>query len=598
MKCSRFIFHVFALLLVIQERALSQELTCLSEKVRWSALTDSVKLNTLLSEQWEYWMKEYPEWSTYVGRSERNDSWTDFSKAAYSRRIKTDECFYKLFQKINKSNLNETELVSFLIALKKNKEIIDGSSFLQRHLPINQMEGIQIDIVDLLEAAPQKNLNDLEDRLRRLDKFPVLIDQIIDLMSEGLQKKVSHVKFLMEKVPAQIEKLTPAKYEDSPIFKSLAELKFNTPAEKNQFLTRAQVTLEKKVYPGLTKLKNFLVQKYIPESREKISLTDLPNGAEWYKHLIRVHTTTNLTAEEIHQIGLEEVNRITQEMESIRQQLQFKGDLAEFKKFLSSDPQFFYSTSKDLLAAYRDIAKRIDPELPKLFSKLPRLTYGVREMADYKAVAAPTAYYIPGNLLAGRPGFFEANTYDLKSRPKWEMEVLTVHEAVPGHHLQISLAQEIENAPEFRKYESHTAFVEGWGLYSESLGGELGLYKDPYSRFGFLSFDMWRAVRLVVDTGMHSKGWSRQKAIDYFMSHVPKTKLQSENEIDRYITIPAQALAYKIGQRKILELKSKAREILKNKFDVREFHNEILKHGSLPLDVLEELTQRWIESKK
>ena len=335
---------------------------CLADKTRWAVATDAEKLDILIKDQWEYWMREYPEWGTYVGRTEGNDSWTDYSPATLERRKKWDECFLNLYQKINKTKLNESELVSYLVALRKNKEIVDASAFFKKYLPIDQMAGIQIELVDTLEAAPQKNLNDFEDRLKRLEKVPILVDQIIDLMNLGIQKKVTHVKFLMEKVPGQIEQVMTPKVEDSPIYKSFAELKMvSSSPEKAQLLGRAQSVIEKKVYPAFDKLKKFLLQKYIPQCREKISMADLPQGAEWYKHQIRVETTTNLSAEEIHQMGLAEVARITQEMESVRLQVQFKGDLEDFKKFLSTDPQFFYTSAKELLMAYRDIAKRIDP---------------------------------------------------------------------------------------------------------------------------------------------------------------------------------------------------------------------------------------------
>ena len=269
--------------------------------------------------------------------------------------------------------------------------------------------------------------------------------------------------------------------------------------------------------------------------------------------------------------------------------------MKDFNNFLLKDQQFYYQDKNQLLVGYRDIAKRIDPELPKLFKTLPRLTYGVKEMAAYKAADAPAAYYLGGSLEAGRAGYFEANTSDLAGRPKWGMEALTLHEAVPGHHLQIAIAQELKGLPDFRRQGFYTAFTEGWGLYAEGLGDQLGLYKSPYSQYGQLTFEMWRAVRLVVDTGMHAKGWSRQQAIDYFNSVLPKAHAEIENEVDRYIADPGQALAYKVGQLKFIAMREKAKEALGEKFDVREFHDELLRHGALPLDVLEKSVGDWIE---
>jgi uncharacterized protein (DUF885 family) len=309
---------------------------------------------------------------------------------------------------------------------------------------------------------------------------------------------------------------------------------------------------------------------------------------------VRSQTTTGLTPDQIHELGLSEVKRIREEMEKIRQQTGFKGSLDEFFVFLRTDPRFFYRTREELLVAYRDISKRIDPELTRLFGRTPRLPYGVIPIPSYSEKTQTTAYYTQGSPESHRPGYYFVNLYDLKSRPKWEMEALSLHEAVPGHHLQIALAQELEGVPEFRKNASFTAFVEGWGLYAESLGPELGMYTDPYSRFGQLTYEMWRAVRLVVDTGMHAKGWTRQQAIDFFVSNSSKPLHDIEVEVDRYIAWPAQALAYKIGELKMKELRAKAERELGAGFDVRSFHDTLLGAGPLPLSVLETRMNQWI----
>jgi len=313
---------------------------------------------------------------------------------------------------------------------------------------------------------------------------------------------------------------------------------------------------------------------------------------------VRNSTTTKMTPEELHQLGLKEVDRITAEMEKIRQKVAFKGDLKAFNKFLLKDKQFYFTRKEDLLAGYRNIGKQVDAELPKLFKTLPRLPYGVREIPEYQAKAAPAARYMGGTLETGRAGYFEANTTDLPSRPKWDMETLTFHEAVPGHHFQIAIAQEMKDVPEFRKHGHFTAFTEGWALYAEGLGDELGFYKDPYSKYGNLSAEMMRAVRLVLDTGMHAKGWSKQQAWDYYRSKMPISDHDSEIEIDRYITWPGQALAYKVGQLKFRELRQLGKTALGERFDVREFHDEVLRHGALPMDVLEKTVRDWITVRK
>ena len=338
----------------------------------------------------------------------------------------------------------------------------------------------------------------------------------------------------------------------------------------------------------------FLTERYIPNCRESIACGALPNGKAWYQHQIYSSTTTDLTPKQIHAIGLSEVKRIRAEMEKIKTQTGFKGSLTEFFKFLRTDKQFYYERGTQLLAGYRDISKRADPELIKLFGHLPRQPYGVRPVPSYIERSVTTAYYQPGSTTAARPGYFYANTYNLAVRPKWEMEALTLHEAVPGHHLQLAIADELTGLPTFRKYARYTAYVEGWALYAESLGTEMGFYKDPYSKFGQLTYEMWRAIRLVVDTGMHALGWSRQRAIDYFKTNAGKTEHDIIVEVDRYIVWPGQALAYKMGELKIKSLRARAEKVLGDKFDIRGFHDELLRHGAIPLSILETQVEAWI----
>jgi uncharacterized protein (DUF885 family) len=324
----------------------------------------------------------------------------------------------------------------------------------------------------------------------------------------------------------------------------------------------------------------------------------LPDGKAWYEYNVRVRTTTSLRPQQIHELGLSEVKRIRAEMDKVIAQTGFKGSFDEFLVFLRTDPQFYYAKADDLVSGYRDICKRADPELAHLFGKLPRLPYGVIVVPSYAEKSQTTAYYEPGAPETGRPGYYFVNTYALNTRPNWEMEALSLHEAVPGHHLQIGLAQEMEDAPEFRKHGGYTAFVEGWGLYSESLGTEMGFYKDPYMKFGQLTYEIWRAIRLVVDTGMHSMGWTRQQAIDYFLANASKNEHDITVEVDRYIVWPGQALAYKIGELKIKELRAYAPKELGEKFNIREFHDQVLGNGALPLDILEKRIKEWVAKTK
>jgi uncharacterized protein (DUF885 family) len=419
-------------------------------------------------------------------------------------------------------------------------------------------------------------------------------------MRRGLEKGLTPPRVTLREVAGQMEGNITDDPTESPVFAAaVGELPSSIPADEQERLrARAREIVAEAVVPAMRTLHTFWVEEYYPQTREEVGLAALPDGRDWYNHDVKVETTTDLTADEIHQIGLREVERIRAEMERVKAEAGFEGSLTEFFEFLRTDPQFFYTEPEDLLTGYRDIAKRIDPGLIKLFGRLPRLPYGVTPVPKDIEESQTTAFYQPGSLEAGRPGYFYANTYDLNSRPKWEMEALTAHEAVPGHHLQISLAQELENVPRFRRFGGYTAFVEGWGLYSESLGEDLGLYEDPYSKFGQLTYEMWRAIRLVVDTGLHARGWTRQQAIDFFLENAGKAEHDIVVEVDRYIVTPGQALAYKIGELKIKELRRDAQEQLGDSFDVRAFHDALLGAGAIPLSVLVTRVKAWIAEQK
>lgn len=562
-------------------------------------LAEPEKFKIILDAQWKAALEDSPEWATYVGVKGYNHLWTDRSPQALEMRKKLNLCQQKLLKGIAKDRLKTEDQLNLELALKKVGESIEKEKFYSDYLILDQMSGLQIDLPDLLTAAPKEKPSDYEDRIQRLRSLNSVVQQQISLLKEGVKLKVTPVKFLVEKVPEQINAITPAVIEDGPLYKVFLGMPKTWPEDvRSKILEEARRVLEKEVYPAFQSLNQFLAKEYIPKCRKDTSWSAMPRGSEWYAFLARTNTNTNMKPQEIYDLGVLEVERLKKEMEKIKDQVRFKGDTRDFHEFLRTDPQFFFEKPKDLISVYREISKKIDPELTHLFGQLPRLPYGVREMPSYKAAQAPTAYYMSGSLTAGRAGYFEVNTYQLSSRPKWEMEVLTLHETVPGRHLQVSLAQEMMDLPNFRKHEGYTAFTEGWGLYAESLGSELGLYADPYSRYGQLSYEMWRAVRLVVDTGLHMKAWSKEKALDYFMEHIPKSKLQAENEIDRYITWPGQALAYKIGQLKFLELKNKAQKSLKEDFNIRDFHDEILRHGAVPMDILEKLVDEWIVQQK
>jgi len=383
--------------------------------------------------------------------------------------------------------------------------------------------------------------------------------------------------------------------ELSPFFIAFAEMPDAIArADQERLRQSAKDLIDKSLVPAYRRFNRYFNETYLPASRDSIGASSLPNGNAFYEYRTRTFTTTQMTPDEIHRLGLNEVKRIRGEMQLIIDELEFDGDFADFLHFLRTDPQFYYDTAEELFEGYLAVAKRIDPELVKLFGKLPRMPYGLRPIPDNIAPDTTTAYYNQPAADGSRPGYYYVNLYRPDVRPKYEMEVLSVHEAVPGHHLQIALQMELEGIPDFRKYLGFTVFTEGWGLYSESLGYEIGLYKDPYSRFGALTYDMWRAVRLVVDTGMHYKGWTRQQAIDFFLDNAAKTEADIVNEIDRYISWPGQALAYKIGQLKMLELRHKCEIALGEDFDIREFHDEMLGGGALPMEILETRMNRWL----
>jgi uncharacterized protein (DUF885 family) len=398
----------------------------------------------------------------------------------------------------------------------------------------------------------------------------------------------------MRNVPDQAAAQVVADPARSPLLDAFRKFPPAIPeAERTELTGRATDAYVQVVRPAFEKLRDFLATRYLPACRQATAASALPEGASFYAYNVKWHTTTAMSPQQIHEVGLAEVKRIRAEMDKVIATAAFTGSYEEFVRFLPTDPRFYFTDADALVTAYRDIAKRADPELASLFGRLPQSPYGVRVVPEAAAPSQTTAYYEPGAFKVGRPGYMFANTYKLEMRPRWEMEALTLHEAVPGHHLQISLAQELEGIPEFRKNSSYTAYVEGWGLYAESLGEEMGFYRDPYSKFGQLTYEMWRAVRLVVDTGLHSMNWTRQQAIDFFMTNAAKTEQDIIVEVDRYIAWPGQALGYKLGQMKIHELRAASAKQMGERFDLRRFHDVVLGEGAVPLDVLESRVKAW-----
>lgn len=562
---------------------------------------DRDRLHQLFDLHWRYTMEESPEFATYAGWPGHDHRWTDLSVAAIDRRNRELEIPERVLDTIDRGALEPADQLHFDLFRRNIREGLEARRFNGEYIPVTQMQGPQQDVARflMLAASGAGGAAAFESMLARLEAIPTLLQQVIELMRRGLDTGLTPPRVTLRDVPEQIRSQAPEEAGQSPLLRAFDRFPENVVASEQDRLRREAVRIyEAEAAPAFRELHRFFVEEYLPGTRETIALRDAPDGEAWYAFLVRQSTTTALAPEEIHRIGLAEVERIRRLMEKEVEASGFRGGFAEFVDFLRRDPRFFFERAEDLLAAYRDIAKRADPELVRLFGRLPRLPYGVRPVPAHAEKSQTTAYYEPGSPQAGRPGYFYANTYDLRARPRWEMEPLALHEAVPGHHLQIALAQELPALPEFRKHGFYTAYVEGWGLYAESLGGEMGFYQDPYSRFGQLTYEVWRAIRLVVDTGIHALGWSRQQAIDYFAANAGKAEHDIVVEVDRYIVWPGQALAYKIGELKLKELREWCRQELGAAFDVRAFHDEVLGEGALPLDVLEARLRAWASRAK
>lgn len=549
---------------------------------------------SLLNEHWEWQMRENPVRASRMGDRRFNDQWTDMSLDAVERRHQEQNDFLRRLRFIDSSALSEIHQLNYDLFRRQLENVQDGHQFKTFLMPMSQRGGVQ-SLETTAETLRLANANDYEDWLARMTKIETVVEQQIALMEEGRELGYMPPKILMERIPDQIASQLVEDPEQSPFFKAFATMPDVIAADDQERLQQlARDVIDESVVPAYREFSNYFNDVYLPASRESIGASELPNGEAFYEFRTRYFTTTQMTPDEIHRIGLDEVKRIRDEMQLVIDELEFEGSFNDFLEFLRTDPQFYYDTPEELFEGYLAISKRIDPELVKVFGKLPRMPYGLRAIPDNIAPDTTTAYYNRPAADGSRPGYYYVNLYRPEVRPKYEMEVLSIHEAVPGHHLQIALQQELEEMPNFRKFSGFTAFTEGWGLYSESLGYDMGFYKDPYSHFGALTYDMWRAVRLVVDTGMHYKGWTRQQAIEFFKNNAAKTEADIVNEIDRYISWPGQALAYKIGQLKMLELRRKAEQALGDDFDIRAFHDELLGGGALPLEVLEIRMNRWL----
>ncbi len=561
------------------------------------ATAASPELKALFAQAWQFTLIEDPLFATHAGDNRYNDRLPRETLADQARRAQAHRGFLDRLQAIARDKLTATEQIDYDIFRREQQDALAEVEFKTYLTPITNRSGFQVSFPELANDVPLKSLKDYENYVARLRGFSQYADDHIALMREGIKQQITMPRVVMEGIEKAIEPHIVADPAQSLLYEPCLEFPGSIgAADRARLGEAARQAISQSVVPGYRKFLEFITTEYLPACREQIGASALPNGREFYRYRIKHFTTLDVSPEQVHETGLAEVKRIGAEMRDLMSKLEFQGDFAAFVEHLRTDPKFYVDTPEQLLEATGLVLKRIDGELPKLFKTLPRTPYGIREIPAFIAPRTTTAYYQPPAGDGSRAGFYYVNTYNLKSRPRFEIEALSLHEAVPGHHLQIALQQELVGLPEFRRFVHPTAFVEGWGLYAERLGLEIGFYRDPYSNFGRLSYEMWRACRLVVDTGMHYLGWTRQQAIDFMAQHSALTLHNITAEVDRYISWPGQATAYKMGELKIRQLRRQAEGRLGERFDVRQFHDVVLGSGAVPLDVLEGNVKAYIDA--
>ena len=564
-----------------------------------NAESTSATLATLVEEYFERSLELNPILATSIGDDRYDDrlaNWLSPDYIAQSEALDTE--FLERLLTIDESVLDEQDLLTYGTFRLSREMSIEGNQFPGHLQPINQFFSIPNFLVQLGSGAsvhPFKTVKNYDDFLGRVDDLVKILDQAIENMKIGMQDRVVQPRILMEKVLPQLESQFSESAEASAFFNPISNMPADfSDADRERLTAAYKLAIEKKIIPAYKRLYNFIGDEYLSATRETVGLSELPNGEAWYAYMVRLRTTTDLSPAEIHQIGVDEVARIHGEMHGVMDEVGFDGDLNEFFEYLNTDDQFYYDEPDQLIQGYRDMSEHISGLAPKLFSVFPKAGFEVRRVEPFREKSASGGSYMRGTPDGSRPGVFYANAYDIKARPKWAMESLFLHEAIPGHHFQLSIQQELEDMPRFRRFGGYTAFIEGWGLYAESRGTELGVYTDPYQHFGALNAELWRAIRLVVDTGIHSKGWSRQDVLNYMYENSAVKEARAVSEAERFMAIPGQALAYKIGQLKIRELRTRAEQKLGDKFDVRAFHSAVLVDGPLPLNMLDAKIDRWI----
>jgi len=555
-------------------------------------------LHSLFHDYWEQNLKREPEFASTIGDKRYNDQVSDYSVKAINDWLATEQEYLMKLAAIDPTGVSDQDRVSQELLIRRLTDDQEAAEFKDWEMPVNQMGGIYATYPQLVAQLSFTTAKDYDDWIARLHAIPKAFDQVTANMSIGIDDKRVPPKYLLEKTLEQVKQLANQKPEDSPLALPLKKFPASISVEEqNRIKTEMLAAITKEVLPAYTRFARFLEVAYIPAGRADPGITSLPDGAKYYQYLIHHTTTTNFTADQIHQIGLDEVKKDEAEMLAIAQKLGFQ-DLKSFQASLKANPKLKATSREQLLDAYRGYLGPMQAKLPQLFGHLPKAPFEVVPVPDFLEKTSAPAYYQAGTPDGSRPGRLFIDTYNPTDRDLYQVEEIAYHEGLPGHHLQISIARELQGVPDFRKFGGYTAFAEGWGLYAERLGKDVGFYQDPYSDYGRLQGDIWRAIRLVVDTGVHSQHWTRQQMVDYFHDHSAIDETSIQSEVDRYIAWPSQALAYKIGQLKILELRDRAKKELGPKFDIRAFHDQVIDSGSLPLDVLDERITAWIASEK
>ena len=555
-------------------------------------------LNAVFSDYWEQQLKDSPEFASTLGDKRYDAQLSDYSVAGYNAQLQHDRVFLDRLGAIDTDGLPAQEQLSKDLLVRNLVDEQEEARFKPWEMPVSQFRGLHLELPQLVPQLSFDTADDYDHYITRLGKIPAAFAQITDNMMTGIDDNRLPPKFLLEKALVQVNTLAQQKPEDSPFALPLkkfpASISQAQQAEIRQQVLKAIAT---RVLPAYARFGRFLSAQYVPHGRTEPGIWSLPDGDAYYKFLVRRSTTTDLTPEQIHKIGEQQVAEDEAQMLVIAKKLGF-ADLKALRASISNNPKLYPSSPEALMAVYRGYLDGMQPKLPQLFGRLPKAPLEVQEVPAYMAKNQAPAYYQHGTPDGKRPGIFFVNTYDYAHRPLTMPEDIAYHEGLPGHHLQIAIAQELTGIPEFRKHNYYTAYTEGWGLYAEHLGKDVGFYTDPYSDYGRLEGDIWRAIRLVVDTGVHSKHWNRQQMVDYFHAHSSVDETDVQAEVDRYIAIPSQALGYKIGQLKFLELRAKAQQALGPKFDIRGFHDTVLDSGALPLDVVEQRVDAWIASQQ